>query len=67
MGKSVLPATQQSVRNAGGPAKKSRPSQIILTIEYTADIDRLNVEEILDRLRETGAAEIVNAEMKKEN
>lgn len=36
-----------------------------LTIEYTIDVEDLHTEEVLDKLREAGEAEIVDVELLK--
>lgn len=40
---------------------KAEPPVLQLTILYRVEVERLNAEDVLDKLRETGSAEIVNA------
>lgn len=46
---------------------RDKKTEIVLTIKYTVDIEDLNSEEILDKLRERGAAEIVDIELPETN
>lgn len=42
-------------------AKERKAKELIFVIEYRVEPQYCNTEEILDKLRETGAAEIVDA------
>ena len=39
---------------------------IVFTIEYEVEAESCNMEEILDKLREYGAAQIIDVKMKEE-
>ncbi len=58
-----MPKRKQYYETTGQVLAQAEVKSVKLTIEYECNIEYLNVEELLERLREDGHAEIVAVEI----